>query len=97
MRVITRRRLADFWADHPDAQAALTAWYRIAKASTWKNAPEVQAAQSNVSVLNNNRFVFNIRGNNYRLVAKVNFKRSIVYVRFVGTHEDYDEIDANVI
>lgn len=97
MRVITRRRLAEFWSDHPDAQEALTAWYRIAKAATWGNAAEVQAALSKVSVLNNNRFVFNIRGNNYRLVVKVNYRRSIVYVRFVGTHEDYDEIDANLV
>jgi mRNA interferase HigB len=97
MRVITRRRLAQFWAEHPDAERPLTTWFQMARSSTWRHAADVQAALPNVSVLENNRFVFRIRGNNYRLVAKLNFKRSIVYVRFVGTHAAYDEIDANTV
>ena len=97
MRVITKRRLAEFWDEHPDAEEALTIWYRLARAARWKNAADVQVALSNVSVLNDNRFVFNVRGNKYRLIAKINFRRAIVFVRFVGTHEEYDHIDAGSV
>lgn len=97
MRVISRRRLRECWVVYPDVRKQLEGWYRIARAAKWTNAEDVKAVAPNVSVLRNDRFVFNIKGNKYRLVIRVKFRWSMVYVRWVGSHSDYDEIDANTV
>ena len=97
MRVISKRRLREFWETQQDARPSLEGWYRIARAANWRSTEDVKAAAPKVSVLSNDRFVFNIKGNRYRLVVRVKFKWSIIYVRWIGSHADYDRVDANTI
>ena len=96
MRVISVKKLKDFW-EHPvytDSEVSLRAWYAEAREAEWKNPGEVKEKYRSASIPGNNRIVFNIKGNKYRLVVAVRYEFGIVYVRFVGTHEEYDKIDA---
>ncbi len=97
MHVISRKALLEFWTKHPDAEQALRAWYREAKAATWTSPAEVRRRFAFASVLGAERVVFNIGGNKYRLVARINYAYATVYIRFVGTHAEYDAIDAESI
>ena len=97
MRVIALSRLREFWGKHPLAETPLRAWYAEASRVQWKNPADVKSAHRNASFLPNNRVVFNIKGNDYRLVAAVHYNRGIMFVRFVGTHVEYDRIDAATI
>lgn len=97
MRIISRKTLREFWDKHPSAQSALQAWYADAKSARWKSPNDIKNTYKNASIVANNRVVFNIKGNDYRLVAAVNYSFSVVYVRFVGTHKDYDKIDVTKI
>ena len=97
MRIIARRTLREFWEQHPDAEQALKAWYHDAKEATSTSPSDVKNTYATASILPNNRVVFNIRGNQYRLVVAVNYPHSTVYIRFVGTHREYDKIDATSI
>jgi mRNA interferase HigB len=97
MRVIALKTLRLFWERHPDAQQALQAWYRDAKRATWRTPTDIRTVYRNASVVGNNRVVFNIRGNQYRLVVAINYAHGIVYIRFIGSHQDYDKIDAATI
>lgn len=97
MRIISRRRLIEFWEIHPDAEQPLRAWYIDARRASWKTPAEIKAIYRTVSILRNNRVVFNIKGNTYRLVVVVEFSQGKIFVRFVGTHAEYDRIDASSI
>jgi len=97
MRIIALKTLRLFWEQHPDAQQALQAWYRDAKRASWKTPADIRNGYSNASIVGNNRVVFNIRGNQYRLVVAVNYTSGIIYIRFIGTHRDYDKIDVATI
>ncbi len=97
MRVISKRPLREFWEKHTDAKAALQAWYDDTLRAEWKTPGDIKRIYGNVSILVDNRVVFNIKGNDYRLVVKVHYDRGQVYIRFVGTHRAYDEIDAKTI
>lgn len=97
MRIISRKTLLDFWTRHVDAEQALTAWHFEVKHATWRCPADVVARFPYVSVLPNDRLVFNIKGNAYRLVVAVNYGTGIVYVRFVGAHAEYDRVDAETI
>ena len=97
MRIISRKTLKDFWEQHPDSRQALQAWYADAKQANWKSPADIKNYYRNASFLSNNRIVFNIKGNNYRLVVAINYTIGIVYIRFVGTHQEYDKIDAAAI
>jgi mRNA interferase HigB len=97
MRIISRKMLRVFWERHPHAQQALQAWYHDARQATWRTPADIKAVYRNASVLANNRVVFNVKGNRYRLVVVIQYQLGIVYVRFVGTHEEYDRIDAATI
>lgn len=97
MRVIARKTLRAFWERHPDAEAALKAWYHDTRSATWKTPNDIRQVYATASIIANNRVVFNIRGNQYRLVVAVNYTHEIVYIRFVGTHHEYDRIDATTI
>jgi mRNA interferase HigB len=97
MRIIALRTLREFWTAHADAEAALRAWYADARQAEWKTPEDVKAIYANASILGNNRVVFNIRGNAYRLIVSINYAFGIVYIRFVGTHAGYDRVDAETI
>jgi len=97
MRIIALRTLRAFWERHPAARQALQAWYHDVKWATWKNPTDIKAVYRNASIMGNNRVVFNIKGNQYRLVVAVQYRFGIVYIRFVGTHQEYDRIDATTV
>jgi mRNA interferase HigB len=97
MRIISKKPLRVFWEQHADAEQALKAWYQDAKQAEWKSPQDIRNVYATASILASNRVVFNIRGNKYRLIVAINYALAIVYVRFVGTHRDYDEIDAEHI
>ena len=97
MRVIAKRVLREFWTKHSGCEQQLKSWYREAEKSEWKNTNEIKKEYPTASILGDNRVVFNIKGNNYRLVVKINFQYQMMWVRFVGTHKEYDRIDANKI
>ena len=97
MRIISRKALRDSWKKHSDARQPLQAWYADVKHADWKSPSDIKAAYRNASFLANNRVVFNIKGNRYRVVVAVQYKYSIVFIRFVGAHHEYDKIDAATI
>ena len=97
MRIISRRMLREFWNRHPDAAIALQTWFRDVEHSTWNSPADIKAVYRNASFVTNNRVVFNIKGNRYRLVVVVVYQYGVVYVRFFGTHEEYEWIDVSTI
>lgn len=97
MRIISRRRLVEFWESHPDAEQPLRAWYTEAKKASWNSPAEIKRIYRSVSILSDNRVVFNIKGNTYRLVVVVEYSQGKMFIRFVGTHAEYDRIDATRI
>lgn len=97
MRVIAKRTLREFWELNPDSEQQLMAWYREAMKEEWKSPNEIKAKYASASILKNSRVVFNICGNKYRLIVEINFPRKWVFIRFIGSHNDYDKIDANNI
>jgi len=94
MRVIARNTLVGFWLDHPETRVPLERWYQLVSAAHWKSTDEVQKAIPKAKVLNGERVRFAVAGGDYRLVAAFDFRRQIVFVKFVGTHAEYDRIDA---
>jgi mRNA interferase HigB len=99
MRVIALSRLRDFWQTpgREDAEVPLRAWFREARLARWRSPVSVKAAHRNASILHDGRVVFNIAGNKYRLVVWINYAHGVVYVRFIGTHREYDGIDAQTV
>ena len=97
MRIIARKTLRTYWEQHPEVRSTLQAWYADVSHSAWKSPTEIKRIYVNASILPNNRVVFNIKGNQYRLVVAVQYKYGIVFVRFIGTHAEYDRIDASTI
>ena len=97
MRVIAKRTLRDFWIKHADSEQQLTSWYRETEKAEWNSINAVKTEYPNASILKDNRIVFNIKGNNYRLIVKFNFEFQICWIRFIGTHAEYDKINANEI
>lgn len=94
MRIISKKTLREFWERHPDSEQPLQAWYLEARKADWASPDQVRSRFSYASILRNGRVVFRIKGNAYRLVAKVVYARRMVFIRFVGTHAEYDRIDA---
>lgn len=99
MRVIAIRTLREFWQrpGNGNSERPLRAWYREAKAATWHSPADIKRLYASASILGGSRVVFNIAGNKFRLVVKVNYTYGIIYVRFVGTHRQYDQIDADSV
>lgn len=100
MRIISRGTLRHFWEIHKDAAEPLKAWFREASAADWANPHAVKAlygSASVTSVTGDNRIVFNVAGNKYRLIAKFNYDYQVGYVRFIGSHAEYDAISAEAI
>jgi mRNA interferase HigB len=96
-RIIAKRTLREFWVKHAAAEQYLKTWYDTARHANWAKPNDVKASYVHASILKNNRIVFNIKGNDFRLVVKFNFERQWAFIRFVGTHAEYDKIDANKI
>lgn len=97
MRVISRKLLKLFWEKYPDSEEHLKAWYQIASKAEWKTPQDVKAQYGNASILQDGRVVFNIKGNHYRLVVWINYDFFTIYVRFIGTHKEYDKTDVQKI
>jgi mRNA interferase HigB len=97
MRVISRKTLRDFWKKHADAEQPLKAWFHEAKAAHWKSYIDIKVRYRSADALPGNRVVFNIRGNTYRLIVRIHYNTAIVFIRFLGTHAEYDKIDASTI
>jgi mRNA interferase HigB len=97
MRIIAKRPLREFWGAYPDVEEPLTAWYREVEKADWSGPAEVKEKYRSASIVGDNRVVFNIRGNHYRLVVKINYPYRVVYVRFIGTHAEYDKIDVEEV
>lgn len=99
MRVIAFKTIKRFFekSEHSNSEASLRSWYHEAKTAKWKSSNELKQQYKNASVVGNDRVVFNIKGNDYRLVVAINYEFQIVFIRFIGTHKDYDSIDAKTI
>lgn len=94
MRVIAKSTLEDFWIKYPDSEQSLRAWYREAKRAIWKAPSEIKEQYRSASILKKSRVVFNIAGNKHRMLAEVLYAIGIIYIKFVGTHRQYDAIVA---
>ena len=97
MRIIAKKALREFWLRHPNAEEPLLAWYREVEQEDWDTPAKVKAKYRSASIVGDNRVVFNIKGNNYRLVVRINYAYRVVYIRFVGTHAEYDRIDVEEV
>ncbi len=97
MRVISKKILREFWERHSDCQHQLKSWYQETSKAEWKSPNEIKLEYPNASFLADNRVVFNIKGNNYRIIVKINFEYQMVWIRFIGKHSEYDKIDATKI
>jgi mRNA interferase HigB len=94
LRVIAKKTLRDFWLKHPDCEQQLKSWYLEAEKSNWKNPRQIKKDYPSASFLQDNRIVFNIKGNHYRLIVRINYDYQMVWIRFIGTHTEYNKIDA---
>ncbi len=97
MRIIAKKILRQLWQKHPDCEQQLKAWFQETSKSKWVNPNEIKKEYPNASVLANNRIVFNIKGNSYRLIVRINYNYQMIWIRFIGTHAEYDKIDATKI
>jgi mRNA interferase HigB len=97
MRVIAKKTLRDFWEIHPDSENSLKSWFDEAENSDWNTPAELKKLYPSASIIAQNRVVFNIKGNSYRLIVKINYDYKVLWIRFVGTHAEYDKINAQTI
>jgi mRNA interferase HigB len=97
VRVIAKKTLKEFWEDHNDCEQQLKSWYEEASSAFWRTPDDIKKNYPSASFLEDNRVVFNIKGNNYRLIVKINYKFGMVWIRFIGTHTEYDKIDATKV
>jgi len=96
-RIFSKSTLREFWENHADSEQYLKTWYDTAMNANWKSPNDIKQTYANASILKENRVVFNIKGNSYRLIVKFNFEKQWAFIRFLGTHAAYDKIDANTI
>lgn len=97
MRIIARRALREFWMRRPDAERPLRAWFADVKRAEWQGPADVKARYARASLIASNRVVFDIGGNKYRLVVAIRYESRTVFVRFIGTHGEYDKIDVTTV
>jgi len=97
MRIIAKSTLRQFWEKYPDSEDSLLAWHEEALKADWADPHQLKMHFHHASILKNSRVVFNIKGNEYRLVVKINYPYRIIYIRFLGTHSQYNQIDAETI
>lgn len=97
MRVIAKKTLREFWESYPDSEDALKTWFAETEKARWLNPAEIKDKYGSASILKDSRVVFNVCGNKYRLIVKISYKNGVVLIRFVGTHKEYDAINAEEI
>ena len=97
MRIFSKGTLREYWELHPDCEQCLKTWYDTAINSNWKTPSDIKENYANASILKDGRIIFNIKGNSHRLVVKINFEKQLIFIKFIGTHNEYDKIDANKI
>ena len=97
MRIISRKTLREFTVRHPQSKQSLDDWYDMALRAKWDTPADIKQVARSVDILPDNRVVFNISGNHYRLILKIEYEFRIIYIRFIGTHDDYDRVDATTI
>ena len=97
MRVIAKRTLREFWVLHADAEQPLKAWYDEVRKAKWKRTADIKIRYRTASFVANNRVVFNIGGNRYRLIVAVDYRRQILFIKFIGTHTEYDKVKAEIV
>ena len=96
-RIVAKRTVREYWEKHPETKEYLQTWYETVRSAQWVTPNDIKQFYATVSILKNSRVVFNIKGNDYRLVAKINYTKQWLFIRFIGTHKEYDKIDANTI
>jgi len=97
MRIIARKTLRDFWENHPDSEQPLKAWFETSKKALWSNHNELKAEIAAASIVGSKRVVFNIKGNDYRLIADIEYYIRQIFVVWIGTHAEYDKINVKQI
>lgn len=97
MKIIAIKVLREFWETNPDSEQHLKAWFDEVKQAHWKQPSDIKEKYRNASILKNRRVVFNIKGNDYRLIVSMAYQFNAVYIKFIGTHKQYDAIDAETI
>lgn len=97
MKLISVAKLKHFWIMYPDLEQQLKAWVDEIKKSNWQSPNDIKVMYKSASILKNRRVVFNICGNKYRLIVAIAYQQQIIYVKFIGTHEQYDKVDANAM
>jgi mRNA interferase HigB len=97
MRIIAVKTLREFWESHADTEQPLKSWYKEATDTRWNEPNDIKQRYPSADIIPGNRIVFNIKGNAYRLIVKIHYNTGIVFIRFVGTHAEYDKIDAATI
>lgn len=95
--IVSKSTLREFWEQHPESEQSLRTWYAVVSKATWNNSNEIKVMYKHASIIRNSRVVFNICGNKYRLIVKFEFQKQWAWIRFIGTHAEYDKIDANTI
>jgi mRNA interferase HigB len=96
-RIFAKSTLREFWEMYPESEQYLKTWFDTVRSSDWRSPNEVKKTYANASIIKDNRIVFNIKGNTFHLVAKFNFEKQWVFIRFIGTHEQYDKVDVNIV
>jgi mRNA interferase HigB len=97
MRIVAKRNLLAFCEKHPAARQSLLSWHEEAAKAVWTSPQDIKARYSAASFVGRNRVVFNIKGNDYRLIVAIAYRVGVVYIKFVGTHAEYDKIDAETV
>lgn len=97
MVILTKKKLYEFTTIHSGTEEAIDDWYRKASKADWTSFQDIKRVFNSVDYTGNDRYVFNIKGNRYRLVALIHFNRRTIYIRFIGTHNEYDKIDCSTI
>ena len=97
MRIIAKSTLRDYWTVNKDAEQALLSWYKVANKAKWSNFNEVKQQFGSCKVLGDDRIIFKVKGKNHRLMIKISFENQLIWIRFIGTHSEYDLINAKEI
>ena len=92
MRIIAKRTLQNFWERYPNLKQQLIAWYQVFAKNNFTNSNTIKSLFGTADFVGNNKVIFNICGNHYRLIVKVNYETQIIYILFVGTHSEYDDL-----
>ncbi|ECT8547611.1 type II toxin-antitoxin system HigB family toxin [Salmonella enterica subsp. diarizonae serovar 48:i:z] len=97
MKIVSVKTLKDFWVKHPESEQQLKAWVDEARKADWKTPSDIKEMYRSASILKNRRVVFNIKGNDYRLIVSISYQRGWLFVKFISTHKEYDRVDAETV